>query len=245
MKFGENMKRHMVSGWYYINYDALKMLLKKHTTHESTASLLTLETEFLALIKSEIQAVNKFFLEKEHSIDALKSRISKGTLSTDDRNGLRTMLTTLCRWVVLNYLAVLKICKKYQKYGGSKEATNRVATIVKSDLFKAPFFLCLKDSSLFASVGGLLKKLHGNGGREWYDVRCPLCLEVMTSGNASLSCGYVFTHITPKGCTTTFAHFKYIYISQQKHIYCHTNNNIQRTGIISVGNVSHSVLGTT
>ena len=117
MKFGENMKRHMVKGWYYIDYDMLKKLIKERTTVSSESSLSILETEFLSKIKSQIQDANKFFLVKEHTIDSIKSKLIQGNVVEDDQCTLSQMLTTLCRWVVLNYLAVLKICKKYQKYG--------------------------------------------------------------------------------------------------------------------------------
>ena len=63
---------------------------------------------------------------------------------------------------------------------------------MKSELFRSPFFQSLKDSSLFASVGNLLQKFQKNENQIWSDVKCPLCLEVMTSGNASLSCGHNF-----------------------------------------------------
>ena len=192
MKFGKNMKSHMVKGWYYIDYDMLKKLIKERTTVSSESSLSILETEFLSKIKSQIQDANTFFLEKEHTIDSIKSKLIKGNAVVDDQSSLSRMLTTLCRWVVLNYLAVLKICKKYQKYGGDKEVTDRVVQIVKSELFRSRFFQSLKDSSLFASVGNLLQKFQKNENQIWYDVKCPLCLQVMTSGNASLTCGHNF-----------------------------------------------------
>lgn len=190
MKFGETLAKNKLEGWKYIDYMGLKQLIKESTTQEmdKNSKLPHWSSIFLSQLILQIGSVNSFFLGIE---SMLKSR-TQSYDKTQDMNGimakqLSKMMTDLCKYVVLNYIAVLKICKKHDKH-------SKVTLMgeVKQVLFTSDFFLSLSNSDLFRNVNEMVKSISTTTSDDKSKVgkSCPICNESMNIGNTSLPCGH-------------------------------------------------------
>eukprot|EP00940_MAST-03C_sp_MAST-3C-sp2_P001594 g1594.t1 len=193
MKFGETLTKNSVDGWRYIAYERLKDLIKENTQRADKQNP-HWSRLFKSMLIAEISAVNSFFLGMETTLkDNCKifshknSRSNKRNESLDKKakGQLSKMMLDLCKYVVINYLAVLKIVKKHDKY-----AVEKISGEIKSALFTTDFFLSLTNSEVFISMNELMKSIGQVSGPKVQS--CPICEESMNIGNATLPCGHSF-----------------------------------------------------
>jgi len=105
--------------------------------------------------------VNAFFLEKERALlselpihSAAFERESPDAELVTQANQFFLEVSSLYAFVVLNYLAVLKIMKKHGKHSVDKQ---RLRTTVFDCIFQQAFYLSLEHSYLFTEVRRLLQ----------------------------------------------------------------------------------------
>lgn len=188
MKFGDTLAKHKLGGWKYIDYEGLKKLIKESTSgKDDDAKGSNWSSVFLCQLMDQIGDVNSFFLGMEAMLKKRTASYDKAT----DINGkmaqqLSKMMTNLCKYVVLNYIAVLKICKKHDKH-----STTTLVGEVKQTLFTTDFFLSLSNSDLFRNVNEMVKSItKSEGENSEVGKSCPICNESMNVGNTSLPCGH-------------------------------------------------------
>uniref|UniRef100_A0A7S4EYT7 SPX domain-containing protein n=2 Tax=Chrysotila carterae TaxID=13221 RepID=A0A7S4EYT7_CHRCT len=143
MKFGKLYKSAQHDAWvdYYIDYKGLKKVLK--LAYDSQGST----TAFHEELWNQISQVNSFFCETEHRLlqqlpAALASAASAESAS------LFAAVLALHRFVVLNYVAVLKIVKKHDK-AAERAGQPAIRRAVVEHIFSLAFIMSFEYSYLF------------------------------------------------------------------------------------------------
>eukprot|EP00466_Bigelowiella_natans_P020019 jgi/Bigna1/129114/aug1.8_g3822 len=102
----------------------------------------------------EINAVNEFFLAREEKLKELTSIFQNN--GSDDQNEFEELCQQtkeLREFMILNYIAVLKIVKKHDKFSAKPMRDLILKTLLEQDFYKA-----LKSSSLFTQTERFLKE---------------------------------------------------------------------------------------
>ena len=189
VRFGDKLSSHAHPGWRYIDYEGLKELCDRGVSPRLFNSKLIVE----------INAVHVQF----------RSLMLSGQVPEAE----------LRRAAVLNYLAVLKISKKFRKNDlagldeRDRDAASRAALppAVEEELRASSFCSALRDPSLLAKGGSKASDTaavvdsgvgtsgsSGAGGcgssscSGGSDVTCPVCLDAVPSDCARLACQHSF-----------------------------------------------------
>eukprot|EP00501_MAST-03F_sp_TOSAG23-6_P000145 GSMAST32.ASY1.ANO1.148.1 assembled CDS len=182
VKFGERLQQYSRKCWTYINYAKLVEII------DNRASGKTWSQRFLHALDIEIETVNQFWGSTHRKvIDAGQKTLYSKTYSVSSLNSLEREVRALRQWVILNYLAVLKIVKKHDKHVCGE---NQISKQIKERLFKQPFYQTIRND-LFVRMSKLIRQC-----RE-YSERCPICLSDMaewssSASTAELPCGHRF-----------------------------------------------------
>jgi len=162
MKFGKRFKAAQRDGWVYLDYKGLKQLvneLARLPHHELSRA--DAEARFLEEVLNGVSLLNAFFLEKEQ--DLLMQLSAHATVFESDAiNGEHKEhakqfffeVSSLYAFVILNYLALLKILKKHDKHALQKQ---QICSPMRDHIFQQAFYLSLEHSYLFSEVCRLLK----------------------------------------------------------------------------------------
>eukprot|EP00941_MAST-03F_sp_MAST-3F-sp1_P005528 g5528.t1 len=215
MKFGERLKQYRRASWVYVDYEKLKLLIDEGVMNGRPRRL-----TFSEQLDKEIKSVNEFWIK------ILQVRFQTGISSLHEHSIKPTNLQLIeqeqdiqafRQWVVLNYLAVLKIVKKYDKHVTEDE---KISAQIKEHLFKQPFYQTIQ-KHIFTEASKLVRQCReslfskNNCGLEQVsnekeqkiveDIgtslppetleqqKCPICLQsLMPSGDATLPCGHRF-----------------------------------------------------
>ncbi|KDO19071.1 hypothetical protein SPRG_15736 [Saprolegnia parasitica CBS 223.65] len=189
MKFGKRMRYLAAPEWEggYVDYKGLKRTVKSlaGSDAERTAG-------FRIALQRELAKVNASFF---CILDDLGSRetVAQGDIEAQLMAALDLShrVDALRRFVVLNYLAVVKISKKFDKsIAGSMQAE-----ILASDLLLQPFYAGSYVDDLYshtaATTDALLLHLLPEAPVAHADASCPICLYHLTSP-VTLSCSHSF-----------------------------------------------------
>lgn len=154
MRFGELFLALLAShpDWAHTDYELLKHCIT--------------EGKFMVTVMAAIDRVNTFFIEK-------RKTILQNCCSTDSK--------FLRQWQVLNYLAVLKACKKHDKHF----TCNPVKESVLKVLMQQAFVKDLSNAPLFAD--------------ESFQMDCAICYCKMVSP-FTLKCKHTFCYVCLKDC---------------------------------------------
>lgn len=180
MKFGADLKNSIVPEWEhgYIDYDALKKAIKSFSPPAANEAL---ELEFFDRLESELEKVNRFYLEKIREFDGAlaamegrprsDSRDALGARTTENERmvSLHAQIGQLQAFVWLNTQGFEKIMKKYDKFMGHRHTPGAKAPAfearLRNEVFKSERLdTCLEKfkltrSSLSNNTGHLEMKL--------------------------------------------------------------------------------------
>lgn len=208
VNFGDTLLRNAHPGWRYVDYEGLKQLIDE-------------PRRFRSALTREISAVDLSFeclLRKfEESLPLRRRPVPTGAEPLEgDPDVTASALRT---YAVVNYLAVLKICKKFDKeqskpapplppspeplrYGVVRRnnsferreplPSETITAAVERELAATSFCLALRSSDL------LLRPEEGPGkgtvgqGRDGECASCPVCLEDLPAHPAVLPCSHRF-----------------------------------------------------
>ncbi|CAK4071794.1 unnamed protein product [Aphanomyces euteiches] len=194
MKFGKRMRSMASPEWEggYVDYKGLKRRIKAMEGSDAARS-----AEFHQALLRELSKVNASFfwilddLTKTQELDA--------QISTNDLDGLRLRLLSvldlshridsLRRFVVLNYLAVVKISKKFDKtLGGNGGSIDMI-----HDLLLQPFYAGSYVDQLYSQTASVVDSIMQSlvPDIQAQDASCPICLYPFTSP-VTLSCMHTF-----------------------------------------------------
>jgi hypothetical protein len=131
-------------------------LIKQLFSPSSPGVLESAERQFAQELNNGITAVNAFFVEKERqmvSALSLHDDTCASSSSTEERASFFKEVSELHAFCVLNYLAVLKIVKKHDKYS-QKLVRQRVV----EQIFSQAFYLSLEHSYLYTACRAYLSE---------------------------------------------------------------------------------------
>jgi len=149
MKFGKRFLAAQRAEYVYLDYKALKRLIKNMSTGAySSEAKERLEVEFQQELHNSITSVNSFFVDKERQ---LLEQLPDANASASGRPAFFNEASDLYAFCVLNYLAALKILKKHDKHN-----TTPVREQVVEHIFNQAFYLSLEHSYLYSACRAYL-----------------------------------------------------------------------------------------
>mmetsp|Transcript_18154 Transcript_18154/g.25192 ORF Transcript_18154/g.25192 Transcript_18154/m.25192 type:complete len:428 (-) Transcript_18154:193-1476(-) len=178
MKFGKTLKKYSRPGWRYINYKFLKQVIRLIHPQSDWAG-----NHFGKTLIEEINAVNEFFLAREEKLKELTSIFQNN--GSDDQNEFEELCQQtkeLREFMILNYIAVLKIVKKHDKFSAKPMRDLILKILLEQDFYKA-----LKSSSLFTQTERFLKEYKNKVTEK----QCTICIESCVTP-VRLACGHEF-----------------------------------------------------
>lgn len=185
MKFGKRFLKAQRPDFNYLDYKALKQLLKllfDPGSHNS--DLAAVEADFEAELLHGVEAVNAFFVAKERELLAALP-LHEDAHDAEQQVAADAYFREVCElygYVIMNYLAVLKIVKKHDKHvsalarqqqrlrsvSAHQQLPQPLRGAVLDVLFSQAFYLSLEHSFLFDACKQHLKDLfdaaHGRNG---------------------------------------------------------------------------------
>ena len=156
MKFGKRFKAAQREGWSYLDYKSLKQSVKLIYSQPDPNSTerRAHEAAFLQEVFNGIGHLNAFFLEKERVLLSQLALHTTGEGLSEDSQTYFGEVSSLHAWVVLNYLALLKIIKKHDKQPGCPP----VRKAVVQHIFEQSFYLSLEHSYLFSECKAQMRE---------------------------------------------------------------------------------------
>mmetsp|Transcript_24654 Transcript_24654/g.59329 ORF Transcript_24654/g.59329 Transcript_24654/m.59329 type:complete len:410 (-) Transcript_24654:323-1552(-) len=177
MKFGKTLKRHSRPGWRYLNYKFLKQVIRLIHPDSDWA-----DKHFRKTLIEEIEAVNAFFLSRTVKLRELTAEYKFHKRNHNSAyDNLCGKTKELREFMIINYIAVLKIVKKHDKI-----STKPLRKDILEVLLKQPFYQALKTSALFTQTERFLKEFV-----DATEKQCTICIESCVTP-VRLACGHEF-----------------------------------------------------
>lgn len=182
MKFGKRLRRECHAEWvtYYLDYKDLKKTIKTIVATGGDTGT------FLNALDTELEKLNDFFCGRvalfEEMFPFMAGRLEQGDAKIDSFMQWCEGLDHLRKYVVLNYIAVRKIVKKFDKNTSS-------ITLVPPILARQPFYNSLSLARLITKTEILVAKHNGTNLADSF--LCPVCLEILHAP-VVLSCAHIF-----------------------------------------------------
>jgi len=222
MKFGKRLRRDAYQPWLesYICYKALKGCIKlcasSATVLISPDRSVVAKTsfsegvEFFVQLHNELLKVNAFFTDKEIQLGGILTNL-EGCAELYNDDGTLSKYVVLCedidrlrKYVVLNYLAVRKILKKYDKKTKQPTVTPMILF-----LHNQPFYNSLTLANIITKaqcLGVQIKQARGEAAQfPKEDFLCPVCLDVLNNP-VVLSCAHRFCWACLAGASMFTSH---------------------------------------
>jgi serine/threonine protein kinase len=204
MKFAKRFRSQIHQPWsaHYVKYKELKGVIKGGD-HSAA--------QFLVLLQSQMDNVDEFFAKELNSLqgaftDLSLDDLASGAVLSDDLRNVWERVQHLERFVVLNYFAVLKISKKYDKWtnnnnnnsggGGNSAAAPcaepAVMVSATAALRRRPFFLSGGVVEMKWRLRLVMHEIVPNmPPPKAAEFSCNLCSQILAKPEA-LSCGHLF-----------------------------------------------------
>ncbi len=208
MKFAKRLEAEAERHWlkFYLDYKGLKKTIKKDIDNGDFESL-----RFQELLECELEKVSTFYQSQEDLVQFTMKRflkrlgkISEKQLEPDDEilsifHELKRDVLDLNKFVVLNYVAVIKAVKKRNKHTVAAAMDSQHVHAMKPMQFLESeyFFTSLKLAAIKTRLDLIAQELPGaehkpmslDEARQEYS--CPICLG-MLNGPVVLSCSHIF-----------------------------------------------------
>jgi SPX domain protein involved in polyphosphate accumulation len=170
----------------------------KSTTSPSVEFYDRYASQFSTSVERELSKINQFYALQigkfQQQLQATKF-ILDGDLRLHQLSDLCESMNALRRYIVLNYLGVMKIVKKHDKNSRTPVAAHLIPL-----LYAQPFYYSNTVASLYTEVEVLYLKSPNLDEQiknsRLDDYKCPICLESLESP-VVLSCCHRYVTVTP------------------------------------------------
>lgn len=208
MKFAKRLEAEAERHWlkFYIDYKGLKKCIKKDIDDEDISS-----SSFQDLLHSELEKVSTFYQSQEDLVQFTMKRFVKrlGKISqmqcgaADELvsifHDLKRDVLDLNKFVVLNYVAVIKAVKKRNKRIVTASLNAQRIHMMKPMEFLESqyFFTSLKLAGIKTRLDLIAQELPGAEHKPMsldeakQEYSCPICLSLL-NGPVVLSCSHIF-----------------------------------------------------
>ena len=202
MKFGKRLAAQIVQEWasHYVDYKLLKKRIKSQPICFDV---------FVSLLQTELDKVNLFyaaksqeFMEALDELTGVHGGTHKHEYTDEQKAKFRDFCSKLNRfraYIVLNYMAVIKIVKKWNKRDEHNNNNNNAPTRASLDAFailhSSPFYHSRSLGQLVvkAEMMALCFSPKGPECAERKNFTCPVCLEVLVDP-VVLGCAHRFCY---------------------------------------------------
>jgi hypothetical protein len=180
MKFGKRLsgaQRRDTAGWKFVDYALLKYKIATASKERS----LVVRAEFLTELQKELCLVSDNFAL---IVSELERQIQDATCDPEEANSCADKI--LCfindanrarEYVNWNYMAVIKIVKKFNKY--MKDISGHKDIDALTILMNTAFYNCPKLAQLITLAEEILMKVGGAALIPRDNVVCSVCLDVL------------------------------------------------------------------
>lgn len=207
MKFAKRLEAEAERHWlqFYIDYKGLKKSIKNDIENNDVGS-----SRFTTLLETELQKVSTFYQSQEDLVQFTMKRFVKRVGKANEEEAcdeelleiyhdLKRDVLDLNKFVVLNYVAVIKAVKKRNKRTAAVNMEAQRVHLMKPIQFLESqyFFTSLKLAGMKTRLDLIGQKLPGaehkpmslDEARQEYS--CPICLSLL-NGPVVLSCSHMF-----------------------------------------------------
>lgn len=186
MKFGKRLETEAERCWMdrYIDYKGLKKAIKADLLAEDAET-----TRFKQSLWRELQKVGAFYEGQEGRVQHMLKH-HDACRSKENIKKVKQEVNLLRKFVMLNYIAVVKAVKKRNRHVKNISNAARVCSMKASQILMRQYiFTTLKLAEMVTQVEILSKQFEPEGSNEIEEYSCPICLNVLRNP-VLLSCAH-------------------------------------------------------